>query len=66
MNKKIAMDFILEGLLDSVKDKVGQCSPAKELCDKLHNIYFEESPITDIDNDKEDVGTKQEEIHSSC
>jgi hypothetical protein len=44
-NKKIAMDFILEGLPDSVKDKVGKCSSAKELWDKLHNIYS--SPITE-------------------
>jgi hypothetical protein len=28
-NNKIAMDFILEGLHDSVKDKVGKCSSAK-------------------------------------
>jgi hypothetical protein len=37
------MDFILEGLCDLVKDKVGQFSSAKELWDKLHNIYFKES-----------------------
>jgi hypothetical protein len=46
-NNKIAMDFILEGLCDSTKDKVGKCSSAKELWDKLHNIYFKESPITE-------------------
>jgi hypothetical protein len=45
------MDFILEGLPDSVKEKVGKCSSAKELWDKLHNIYFEESPITKPEND---------------
>jgi hypothetical protein len=28
-NNKIVMDFILEGLPDSVKDKMGQCSSAK-------------------------------------
>jgi hypothetical protein len=37
------MDFILEGLCDSVKDKVGQCSSTKELWDKLHNLYFKGS-----------------------
>jgi hypothetical protein len=37
------MDFILEGLADLVKDKVGKCSLAKELWDKLHNLYFKES-----------------------
>jgi hypothetical protein len=45
-NNKIAMDFILEGLCDSVKDKVGQCSSTKELWDKLHNLYFTESHST--------------------
>jgi hypothetical protein len=39
-NNKIAMDFILEGLPNSVKDKVGQCSSSKELWDKLHNLYY--------------------------
>jgi hypothetical protein len=63
-NNKIAMDFILEGLYDSVKDKVGKCSSTKELWDKLHNIYS--SPITESENAKEDAGTKQEEICSSC
>jgi hypothetical protein len=65
-NKKIALDFILEGLPDSVKDKVGQCSSAKELWDKLHNLYFEESPIIETDSIKESVGTEQEERCSSC
>jgi hypothetical protein len=58
------MDFILEGLYDSVKDKVGKCSSTKELWDKLHNIYS--SPIIESENAKEDVGTEQEEICSSC
>jgi hypothetical protein len=63
-NKNIAMDFILEGLYDSIKDKVSKCSSTKELCDKLHDIYS--SPITNSKNGKEDVGTKQEESCSSC
>jgi hypothetical protein len=58
-NNKIAMDFILEGLLDPVKDKVGQCSSTKELWDKLHNLYFKEShSITEPEHanqNKEDV-----------
>jgi hypothetical protein len=58
------MDFILEGLYDSVKDKVGKRSSAKELWDKLHDIYS--SPITDSENGKEDVGIEQEERCSSC
>jgi hypothetical protein len=63
-NNKIAMDFILEGLPDSVKDKVGKCSSAKELWDKLHNIYS--SPITESEIAKEDAGTEQEVRCSSC
>jgi hypothetical protein len=58
------MDFIMEGLPDSVKDKVGKCSSAKELWDKLHNIYS--SPITESDIAKEDTGTEQEVRCSSC
>jgi CO dehydrogenase/acetyl-CoA synthase beta subunit len=64
------MDFILEGLPDSVKDKVGQCSSTKELWDKLHNLYFKEShSITEPEHanqNKEDVEEEQEEICSSC
>jgi hypothetical protein len=44
-NKKIAMDFIWEGLPNPVREKVCKCSSAKELWDKLHDIYY--SPITD-------------------
>jgi hypothetical protein len=58
-NKKIEMDFILEGLLDSVKEKVGQCSLDKELRNKIHDLYFEESPIIEPDNAKEDACTEQ-------
>jgi hypothetical protein len=70
-NNKIAMDAILDGLPDSVKVKVGQCSSAKEIWDKLHNIYSKESllVITEpehVDQDKEDVEIEQEERSSSC
>jgi hypothetical protein len=58
------MDFILEGLYDSVKDKVGKFSLDKEIWDKLHNIYS--SPITKSENVKEYAGTEQEERCSSC
>jgi hypothetical protein len=44
-NNKIAMDFILEGLPNLVREKVGKCSSSKELWDKLHDIYS--SPIKD-------------------
>jgi hypothetical protein len=49
-NNKIAIDFIWEGLLDLVREKVGKCSSAKEIWDKLHDIYF--SPITDSEFSK--------------
>jgi hypothetical protein len=45
-NNKITMDFILEGLLDLVREKVGKQSQAKELLDKIHNIYSMESHYT--------------------
>jgi hypothetical protein len=63
-NKKIAMDFILEGIYDSIKDKVGKCSSTKELWDKLHDIYS--SPIIESKNAKEGAGTEHEERCSSC
>jgi hypothetical protein len=63
-NNKMEMDFILEGLCDSVKDRVGQCSSAKELWDTLHNLYSKESPITKSHCIKE--SEEQEEICTSC
>jgi hypothetical protein len=42
-NKKIAMDFIQEGLPNMVSEKVGKCSSTKFFWDKLHEIYS--SPI---------------------
>jgi hypothetical protein len=67
-NNKIEMDFVLEGLCDSVKDKVGKCSSAKELWDKIHNIYFKESHlIRELANrNKEYVEVEREEICSLC
>jgi hypothetical protein len=63
-NKKIAMDFISEGLPNPVREKVGKFSSAKELWDNLHDIYS--SPIADSKNAKEDADTKQEERCSLC
>jgi hypothetical protein len=47
------MDFIMEGLCDSTKEKVGKCSSTKELQDNLHDIYS--SPIIESENAKDDV-----------
>ena len=58
------MDFIWEGLPNIVREKVGKCSSAKKLRDKLHDIYY--SPIADSKNAKEDVDMEQEERCSSC
>jgi hypothetical protein len=63
-NKKIAMDFIEEGLPNPVREKVGKFSSAKELWDKLHDIYS--SPIANSKNVKEDADTDQEELCSPC
>jgi hypothetical protein len=63
-NNKIEMDFIWEELPNPVREKVGKCSLAKEIWDKLHDIYS--SPITDSENVKEDAYTNQEELCSPC
>jgi hypothetical protein len=63
-NKKIAMDFIWEGLPNLGREKVGKCSSSKEIWDKLHDIYS--SPITNSENFKEDADTNQEELCSPC
>ena len=63
-NNKIAMDFVWEGLPNPIREKVDKCSLAKELWDKLHDIYS--SPIAYSKNAKEDGGTYQEEICSPC
>jgi hypothetical protein len=63
-NNRITMDFIWEGLPKPRREKVSKCSSAKELWDKLHDIYS--SPIADSEKAKEDADTKQEERCSSC
>jgi hypothetical protein len=70
-NKKIAMDVILDGLLDLMKFKVGKFSSAKELWDKIHTIYSKGSLLVIIelehaDHNKEYVEIHQEERSSSC
>ena len=57
-NNKITMVFIWEWLPNLVREKVGKCSPAKEVWDKLHDIYS--SYITDSENAKEYARTYQE------
>ena len=54
-NKKIEMYFIQEGLPNPVREKVGKCSSAKEIWDKLHDIYS--STIEDSKNAKEYADT---------
>jgi len=39
----MAMDIILDGLSDSVKDKIRKCTSAKELWDKLQENYTKET-----------------------
>ena len=41
-NNKLAIDTILDGLTDSVKSKVGSCASAKDLWDKLQELYARE------------------------
>jgi hypothetical protein len=55
------MDFILEGLHDLVKVKVGQFSLAKELWYNLQNLYSKEYPTKHVDHDKEDAKIEREE-----
>jgi hypothetical protein len=38
-NNKLTIDTILDGLTNSVKSKVGSCASAKELWDKLQDLY---------------------------
>ena len=38
-NNAMAMDIILHGLFDPMKEKFGKCTLAKEIQDKLQNLY---------------------------
>lgn len=42
-NNKLAIDTILDGLIDSVKYKVGSCASSKDLWDKLQDLYVREA-----------------------
>jgi hypothetical protein len=63
-NNKITMDFIWEGLPNTIRENVGKCSSTKELWDKSHGTYS--SPIADSEYAKEDADTDQEELCSPC
>ena len=58
------MDFVWEGLPKLVREKVCKCSSAKEILDKLHDIYS--SHIADLEYAKEDADIEQEERWLSC
>ena len=47
------MDSILEGLSIAVKDKIGKCTSAKALWDKLKNIYMVEEVIKESEESDE-------------
>jgi acetone carboxylase gamma subunit len=38
----LAMDTTLDGLIDSVKSKVGSCASSKEIWDKIQDLYVRE------------------------
>jgi hypothetical protein len=41
-NNILAIDTILDGLIDLVKSKVGSCASSKEIWDKLQDLYARE------------------------
>jgi hypothetical protein len=41
-NNKLAIDTILDGLIDSVKSKVGSCASSKYIWDKIQYLYARE------------------------
>jgi hypothetical protein len=49
-NNKLAIDTILDGLIDSVKSKVGSCASSKYLWDKLQDLYVRE----DVEEEEEE------------
>jgi hypothetical protein len=42
MNNKLIIDTILDGLIDSVKSKVGSCASSKDIWDKIQYLYVRE------------------------
>jgi hypothetical protein len=53
-NKKIAIDTILDGLTDSMKSKVGSCASAKEIWDKVQELYAREEGEAEEEEVEED------------
>ena len=43
-SNSMEINTILEGLLDHVKEKIGQCVSSKELWDKIKDLYSDENP----------------------
>jgi hypothetical protein len=41
-NNKLAIDTILDGLIDSVKSEVGSCASEKYIWDKIQDLYARE------------------------
>jgi hypothetical protein len=48
-NNKLAIDTILDGLIDSVKSKVGSCASSKEIWDKLQDLYVREEAEEEVE-----------------
>jgi hypothetical protein len=52
-NNKLAIDTILDGLTDSVKSKVGSCASAKEIWDKIQELYAREEAEEEEEEEEE-------------
>jgi hypothetical protein len=64
-NNKVAIDTILDGLTDSVKSKVGSCSLAKYIWDKIQELYAREEAEEEEEEVEEDynISDFKEENH---
>ena len=50
----MGIDTILDGLIDSVKSKVGSCASSKYLWDKLQDLYVREDIEEEEDEEVEE------------
>jgi hypothetical protein len=58
-NNKLAIDTILDGLIDLVKSKVGSFASSKDLWDKIQDIYVRE------DAEEEEEEEEEEEVEAN-
>jgi hypothetical protein len=63
-SNSMEMNTILDGLLDDVKEKIGECNSAKEIWDKIKYLYSDEKSVEAFQSEQSSVYNNSSDEYS--